>query len=248
MKKPSTQAAPEATYEGSDLEALSALRRYREWMMKHFRPYLGGDVIEIGAGVGNMSEHLDPHVSTLDLLEPSSNLIGPLKSKFSDSDTVVVMHETFESFIAAKPEKKYDCIVMVNVLEHIEDDRAALLECYRALRPGGYLLILVPALQFLFSKLDHLVGHFRRYERAELEQKIQESGLQIEELRFFDSIGIVPWWLLNTIGGATEFNPALISLYDAVFVPVTRLLETLIEPPIGKNLIAISRRLPEGPL
>ncbi len=103
-------------------------------------------------------------------------------------------------------------------------------------------MILVPALQFLFSKLDDLVGHHRRYEYSELEQKILKSKFQLQELRFFGSIGIIPWWLLNTVGSATEFNSVLVNLYDALFVPVTRILESAIKPPIGKNLIAITQR------
>ncbi len=243
MDKSPAPSPPDVIYEGRDLEALSSLRRYREWMMKYFKPYLGGDVVEIGAGIGNMSEHLHHHSSTLELVEPSPNLIGPLSSRFSQSEAITVTHETFEGFVSAKPEKSYDCIVMVNVLEHIKEDRAALKECYRILRPGGYLLILVPSLQFLFSKLDELVGHYRRYERPELKEKIQDSNLHLEDLRFFDSIGIIPWWLLNTVGGATEFNPQLVNLYDRLVVPVTRTIENVCRPPIGKNLIAISRRL-----
>ena len=242
MSEISSQNSPEVFYEGRDLEALTALRRYREWIMAYFSPFLAGNTLEVGAGIGNMSKHLSPFVSTLDLVEPSSNLVGTLKTRFSHSDKISVTHETFEGFVSTKSAKSYDCIVMVNVLEHIEDDRAALKECYRILRPGGHLLILVPALQFLFSKLDEVVGHCRRYERPDLEYKIQECDFHLVELRFFDLVGVLPWWLLNTVGGATGFNPQLVSLYDALAVPVTRLIESAFTPPIGKNLIAVLRR------
>jgi len=242
MSDTSSQYPPEPYYEGRDLEALSALRRYREWMMTYFSPYLAGDAIEIGAGIGNMSEHIAPFVSSLELVEPSPNLIGPLKSRFNRSTSISITHETFEGFVAKRVTESCDSIIMVNVLEHIEDDRTALKECYRILRPGGHLLILVPALQFLFSKLDEMVGHYRRYERSDLEGKIQQTEFHMVELKFFDFAGVLPWWLLNTIGGATEFNPQMVSLYDALIVPVTRTIESVFTPPIGKNLIAILRR------
>ena len=229
-------------YEGKDLEALSTMRRYREWMVAHFLPYLGGGAVEIGAGIGSMSEQIYPHVSTLDLVEPSPNLIVPLTTRFGHQKMISITNETFEGFVATKPDKSFDCIIMVNVLEHIKDDRLALKECYRILRPGGYLLILVPSLQFLFSKLDDLVGHYRRYERRELGEKIRDSHFHLEDMRYFDLIGIMPWWLINTVGGATEFNPLLMNLYDTLVVPVSRTVEAVCKPPIGKNLIAISRR------
>lgn len=231
-----------AEYDGKDLEALSVLRRYRAWMMGHFGAYLKGDVVEIGAGVGNMSEHLQPYASNLVLVEPSLNLIEHLTKRFGNTEDVSISHRSFETFVASTPEKSYDSVVMVNVLEHIEDDRMALSQCFRILRPGGHLLILVPALQFLYSDMDKSVGHFRRYERADLENKIQTADFFLQDLRYFDAIGIIPWLLFNTLGGATEFNPKLMGLYDKIFVPVSRTIETIVRPPIGKNLIGIFRR------
>ena len=229
-------------YEGSDLEALSTMRRYQEWIISRFRPYLAGRAIEIGAGIGNIATHILPHVDSLDLVEPSDNLIGQLQSKFAGMKNVTVIHRNFESAVAQTASEFYDCIILVNVLEHIEDDAQALAECRRVLRPSGRLLILVPALRFLYSDLDALVGHFRRYTRDTLSAVLTAAGFKIELHNYFDCIGILPWWLLNTLGGATTFNPTLVKIYDSLFVPVTRLLESRIAPPIGKNLVAVARR------
>jgi len=232
----------EFSYEGGDLEALATLRRYREWILSHLKPFLAGDAVEIGAGIGNMADHLYPHVSTLNLIEPSPNLIGPLRTKFASKKNVQITPETFEAFVSNAPDCTYDTVILINVLEHIEDDIHALSECHRILRPGGALLILVPALPFLFSKLDSLVGHFRRYTKYNLETGIENAGFEIKDMSYFDMFGIIPWWLINTIGGATSFNPKLVNLYDSLFVPVMRAIEMMITPPIGKNLIAVSIR------
>ena len=80
-------------YEGSDLEALSTMRRYQEWIISYFQPYLAGDAIEIGAGIGNIASHILPHVSTLKLVEPSENMIGRLREKFTDTDNVTIIHQ-----------------------------------------------------------------------------------------------------------------------------------------------------------
>ena len=127
-------------------------------------------------------------------------------------------------------------MILVNILEHIEDDENALKECRRILRRNGKLLILVPALPFLFSDLDSKHGHFRRYARGDLMSKVRDANFDIIYSSYFDMLGIIPWYLLNTLGGAVRFDPTLMSIYDKIFVPITRWFESRISPPIGKNL------------
>jgi len=229
------------TYEGSDLEALSTLGRYQDWIIQNFRPYLHGRTVEFGAGLGNTSVLLRPLVSELDLVEPSVNLAMRLKTRFADDDRVQVKAEPLETHIPTIDDASYDSIVLVNVLEHIEDDAAALLELMRILRPGGHLLLFVPAMQFLFSKLDALHGHYRRYELDILNARTQEAGFEIIQSRYFDSVGVLPWWLLNTLMGATAFNPFLIRVYDAVLAPLSRGIDSLIAPPFGKNILLVAK-------
>ena len=229
-------------YEGSDLEALSTMRRYQEWIISQFQPYLAGDAIEIGAGIGNIASHILPHVSTLKLVEPSENMIGRLREKFTDTDNVTIIQQEFDTLVRDTPAGSYDCVILVNVLEHIEDDSTAVSECMRILRPNGHLLVLVPALPFLFSDLDAAVGHYRRYTKDGLSSTFESASFSIELHSYFDFLGIFPWWVLNTLGGAIKFNPKLVNVYDLVFVPITRWLEERINPPVGKNLITVGKR------
>ena len=80
-------------YEGTDLEALTNMRRYRELITSYFRPYLAGEAIEIGAGIGSMAYHITPHVRSLQLVEPSPNLIETLKARFADHEKVSVINK-----------------------------------------------------------------------------------------------------------------------------------------------------------
>ena len=107
------------------------------------------------------------------------------------------------------------------------------------------LLIFVPALEALMSELDRLHGHFRRYHKPELTEKVTSAGGNILACRYFDLAGVLPWLLLNKIMGITTFNPSLVRLNDRVVVPLSRILET-IPPPFGKNLILAARKEPEG--
>ena len=140
------------------------------------------------------------------------------------------------------PDGIYDAVVMVKVLEHIEDDHAAARGLFAVMKPGGKLLIFVPALTFLYSELDRIYGHFRRYQRTDLSNCIESAGFRIERLRYFDITGVFPWWLLNTVMGKTSVHPPFLTIYDKLLVPPTRLMESILPPPLGKNLILIASK------
>jgi len=233
-------------YEGADLEALLVLENYAQWIVDCFRPHLSGRVIEFGAGLGTISHRLRPHVATLDLVEPSSTLIAPLRDRFADDDAVSVVHDTLENQVGRQADGSLDAVIMVNVLEHIEDDAGALREFQRMLSPGGHLLIFVPALSALFSELDRIHGHYRRYHRAPLRRLVEAAGFDIVRLDYFDFVGMFAWFLMNRALGKTEFDERLVRLYDRVVVPVMRPLEGLIPPPLGKNLLLVARRPANG--
>lgn len=238
------EAEPPATvdYQGSDLECLANLRRYQRWIVDTFRPYLGGEAVEFGSGTGSISELLIPLVSSLDLVEPSPNLGERLDRRFAGRPEVRIHRQTLEAWAAGQADQSVDSAILVNVLEHIEDDRLALGHLHRILRPGGHLLLMVPALKFLFSDLDVFYGHHRRYGLGELRGRVGEAGFGIVRARYFDIAGIVPWWILNTLLGSTTFNPFLMRVYDTFFIPVTRAVESVVRPPLGKNLVLIGRR------
>jgi 2-polyprenyl-3-methyl-5-hydroxy-6-metoxy-1,4-benzoquinol methylase len=173
----------EVLYAGRDLEVLMDMRNYYNWIMKTFAPHVRGKVIEYGAGTGTFSELLAVHSERLTLVEPSANLIAPLRDRFSDSSTVDVVEATLEEHIRTIAANSIDTIVMVNVLEHVEHDEEALSRLFGALKPGGHLLVFVPALQWLMSRLDLIHGHFRRYHRPDLVSKIVAAGGEVKFCR-----------------------------------------------------------------
>jgi SAM-dependent methyltransferase len=229
-------------YEGRDLEVLAEMPNYYAWILRHFSPCVRGQVLEYGAGTGTVSKELLKLADTLTLVEPSANLISTLNKQFANETRVAVIHASLEDHTRAALDSSFDTIVLVNVLEHIEADDEALRRLFRILKPGGALLIFVPALQMLMSKLDRIHGHFRRYGRAELISKVQSCAFKIELCRYFDSIGVIPWFILNTMLGKTEFNPSLVKFNDRLIIPVTQALESLVPVPFGKNLILVARK------
>jgi SAM-dependent methyltransferase len=181
-----------------------------------------------GAGTGTISERLAPLAEKLTIVEPSANLAAVLRAKFRDDSKVEVAEASLEQHTVSIGDASVDTVVMVNVLEHIENDRGALFQLCRMLRADGHLLIFVPALRGLMSKLDLLFGHFRRYHRTELAEKVAQAGGEVQLCRYFDFLGVLPWFLLNKIMGATTFNPQLVHIHDKFLVPVSAAAERVI--------------------
>lgn len=223
-------------YPGKDLEAMTFAHHYHRWIRDHFRPHLGSRIGEVGAGIGEFSALLlEAGAESLIAWEPSANLHPALERRFSDDERVTVIRERF-----TPPEGQLlDALFYVNVLEHIADDEAELVTARRALLPNGRLCLFVPALPRLYSKHDRGVGHFRRYRRRDLQDKLHRAGFAIREARWFDIAGILPWWFFYRVLGKTVTSGA-VGGYDRWVVPVMRRVETLVPPPIGKNLLMVA--------
>jgi SAM-dependent methyltransferase len=232
----------ELLYEGRDLEVLANMPNYYSWIMDTFAPHIAGHVVEYGAGAGTVSSSLVPFAAKLTLVEPSVNLVSVLRRRFETLPQVEVVDASLEEHAIRMGNDTADTIVLVNVLEHVADDRAALKQLIRALKPGGKLLLFVPALRFLMSRLDKMLGHFRRYHKAELVGKVGAAGGDIVSCRYFDLIGVGPWLVINRLLGSTSFNPALVTLNDRFVVSVSRTIERLGYLPFGKNLILVATK------
>ena len=232
----------EGLYVGRDLEVLAGLPRYYNWIFQTFRPYINGAGVEFGPGLGTNSALMRSRLSKLDLVEPSPRLAGILRSRFAGDPELQVYETDTETFISSGPQLQYDTIILVNVLEHIQDDLAVVKAFYRMLRPRGHLLLFVPALPMLFSRIDEYYGHKRRYTSPDLTKLAINAGFEVPLVHYFDILGVLPWYLLNTLGGNIHFNPFLTGMYDVAGVPLTRWLEGVLRPPFGKNICMAARK------
>lgn len=229
-------------YAGHDLEALADLPRYQDWILSRFHPHLRGDMVEYGAGIGNIAHMVRPWVDRLTLVEPAGNLLPRLRQRFAGDDRVAVAEASIEEHATAQPAETFDAVMLVNVLEHVADDAAVLRQFHRILRPDGRLLLFVPALPALYSDMDRLLGHHRRYRRAPLMAAIAAAGFTAERCHYLDAAGALAWWLVFTKGRRTRFDTNAAALFDRVVVPLTRPLERLCPPPWGKNLVLVARK------
>jgi SAM-dependent methyltransferase len=231
---------PGGEYAGRDLEAMDFAERYHRWILSEFRPFVRGEVAEVGAGSGAFSRMLLelPEVRRLAAVEPSGRMHALLEQRIA-GDPRAEAHRAF--FAEVAPRSALDAILYVNVLEHVEDDAGELAVAAAALRPGGHLCVFVPALRWLYSPFDAAIGHHRRYHRGELVEKVRAAGLSVVRCRYFDAAGILPWLvafrlLRRTLGGGQ------VRLYDRLVVPLAAPLERLVAPPLGKNLLLVARK------
>lgn len=235
-------------YVGQDLEALAELPHYTGWILEQFQDHLHGRVIEVGAGIGNVAVRYIDQVDHALLVEPAANLHERLQARVRDRAHVRVVQAFLEDVPQELLRIPFDAAVMVNVLEHIEDDQRVLQKLHEVLRPGGAVCIFVPALPQLFGTLDEIVDHVRRYRKAELGQKLENSGFRIERLEYLDLLGIVPWWLAGQVLKRRQYDALGAQAYDRVGVPVTRALEHTLHrllgrTPVGKSLVAVGVRV-----
>ena len=228
-------------YVSTELQALAEAKNYYRWVIRQFAPFIGKRVIEVGAGIGTFAGSLLNHVavSELVLVEPSANLLPLLQRRFAKDPRVKIVPGYFQP-IAIPP--GIDSIVLVNVLEHIAEDQAFLEDARAALIPGGTLLLLVPALPWLFGSLDQAFGHYRRYTKTALANKLHVVGFDIIHLAYVNLLGIAGWFLTGKVFGRTTLKSGYVRWYDRWVIPWLSRLEGRWEPPCGQSLIVIARK------
>lgn len=229
-------------YPGRELELLNAAKNYNAWIVDEFLPYLRGQVLEVGAGTGNFSQRFVSHaaISILTAIEPDPGLFVQLESRLAGNEKARCLQGTLRDVLRTAAISS-DAACYINVLEHIADDEDELKLIYDTLVPGGYICLFVPALQWLFGSVDAKVGHFRRYHKKPLMELVEKSGFKIIHCRYFDSFGMLPWWLLYRCL-RIELKTGQISFYDKWTVPLMRRVEALLPPLLGKNLLLIAQK------
>jgi SAM-dependent methyltransferase len=218
---------------------MSLALRYFEWQARLVVPHLGRRVVEVGSGTGNFTAHLLNRDLVISLdIEPAC--IERLNNRFPNRaglHTLVTSPGAVEFAALARFEP--DSCVCLNVLEHIEDDAAALRAMAAILTPAGVIVLIIPAFPALYGPIDRNAGHFRRYTRRTLSAAAQAAGLRVRSLRYLNAPGFFAWWLNARILRRERQSAAQIRLFDRRLVPVISCIESVIPPPFGQSILAI---------
>lgn len=222
------------------LHSLSNTHRFNRWMADVLHPWLGERVLEVGAGMGNLTAQFLPRTYYMATdIDPLH--LHYLSNRYTGKRPVVVQAlDVAEATHFQGLENHFDSVICLNVLEHVAQDAAGLRNIFSALAPGGRALILVPRSQRLFGTLDAALGHVRRYTAADLEQKIQAAGFEVEKIFTFNRVGVPGWWLNGRVLRRKHFGRLQLKFYDAL-VWLWRLLERILPWP-GLSLIAVARK------
>lgn len=215
-------------------------RNYINWLWSFCSGHIGSSVVEIGAGIGAFTGYWLKHSTRVLAIEPAANCASILRQRYDNDPRVEIVQEEI-SKIKQKHYGSYDTAISINVFEHIQDDMSALIKTQKMLLPGGKFILLVPAFPELYGEIDLKVGHHRRYCPNELKDKLRESGFKIIDMRYFDLVGIMPWWLLKK--RRRNVSKVNIILFDIMIVPWSRAIEELIRPPCGLSIFAIAEKI-----
>ncbi len=232
----------ENSYIGGELDLFALAKNWKRYIKKQVSRYTTGDVLEVGAGIGATTEALyDGTPRRWVCLEPDEALAHRLKARLISGmggSTIKVVVGSLRTFSDAPC---FDCILYIDVLEHIEDDHAQIEAAARLVRRNGYIVVLSPAHHWLFSEFDKSIGHLRRYNRTHL-RSMMPAGWIEEKLIYIDSVGVL--LSLSNVLGLRQSMPtrSQIILWDRVCIPISRLTDRLFRGSVGKTVLAVWRK------
>jgi len=226
-----------------DLQQMQQARRYNDWIARQILPHCGTRVLEVGAGIGNITRRLLGHAEYVCALEPNPACFANLERDFAAVPGFECRPWRIEDcsveFAAAR---RINTIVCVNVLEHVNAELDTLKRFRQMLDPSaGRLLLVVPAVPAAYGTIDAALGHYRRYSRPHLRSILLDAGFCIDSLRYSNLIGLIAWFFNARIAHRVQQSNSQIKVFDTLIVPWSSRLERLVPPPIGQSLVAAVR-------
>lgn len=226
---------------GRTLEVFADTPRINQWIYSKLAAHVHGDVLEIGSGIGNLSGYIVRDAARAVLTDMELHYLDSLSQRFAGDERVSVARYDLDGEPPAEVAKRrFDTIVAVNVVEHIADDRGLVARLAGLLKPGGRLLIYVPACPFAYGSLDRELGHHRRYTRATLTALLAEAGLHFDPPRFMNLLGLLGWTINGRVLRRRTLSPAQLALFETL-MPLVR-LEDRVRLPIGLGVYVAAEK------
>jgi SAM-dependent methyltransferase len=232
----------EIAYIGNELEVFEHAIAWKNYYGRFFAPYLKGKVLEVGAGIGGTTTELcDGSQEKWVCLEPDPQLYASLQEKIT-SGRLPKCCSAFKATTGdLSPSEKFDAIMYIDVIEHIEKDAEELARATTLLADGGYLIVLVPAHQYLYNEFDKAIGHYRRYDRKML-KAAAPGNVEEVKMRYLDSVGLMAslvnkWFLKQTAPTIKQIH-----FWNGTIIPVSKITDVLLNYNAGKTLTAIWKK------
>jgi SAM-dependent methyltransferase len=229
------------------LEVVAEAENFNLWMYNTILPYCSGEILEIGSGIGNISDYFLKNNYTITLSDIRDNYCDVLGEKYSTNPylkaviNIDIIDPDFDNKHANLFES-FDTIYALNIVEHVKDDKLAIANCKKLLKKGGNLIILVPAYQKLYNIFDKELEHYRRYNQNNLDKLFVENELQIIHRQYFNFIGIFGWWFSGSILKKKTIPGGQMKLYNSL-VSVFKIIDKVILNKMGLSVITVGKKV-----
>jgi SAM-dependent methyltransferase len=231
------------------LRRMASVSHYNRWIFEELSPFAGSHILEAGCGIGNMTAYfLDCELLVaIDRLQASVEFT---RRRYHDFSNVRVLQGDISDpqLPAQLASWSFDTALCINVLEHVEDDLQALRHLWQILQPGGRLLLLVPAGRFMYGTLDQALGHYRRYERRQLNELVRQAGFQPLILHYMNLAGVPGWWLNSRVLKRRLLPEDQLRWFNRLaplFIRSERMLRRVWDMPAGQSLVCIAQKRPD---
>jgi SAM-dependent methyltransferase len=230
------------SYIGSELDIFSRATNWKAYYRRLIRNYIGAEVLEVGAGIGATTLTLcQGDRSRWVCLEPDPGLAEKTKQLIRSGHLPSYCEVAVGTIRDLDPAEKFDTVLYIDVLEHIKDDAEEIKLAADRLKPGGFLIVLSPAHQGLFTPFDAKIGHYRRYDKKSLSSLIPEQ-LDRERLFYIDAVGALASLGNRYLLQQDMPNARQIGLWDKIMIPLSRVVDPLSGFLVGKSIIGIYRK------
>ncbi len=232
---------PEFAYQGTELTTFAKARYWKRYLAAQLSPFIRGRVLEVGAGLGSMTRVLRPLANrSWTCVEPDAELCGWLRQAVQrgscgDPSGLSIVTGSIGDIA---PKTRFDTILYIDVLEHIEDDHRELARAARLLAPQGHLVVISPAHNALYSPFDRAIGHYRRYSRQSL-RRVGPPELSLVRLRYLDCVGLLASLANRFLLRSATPSEAMIRVWDTLLVPSSRVVDPIFLYQLGKSVLAI---------
>ena len=233
----------EFDFEGEqNLRAIAEADKFNEWMYQQVVPHCMGKILEIGSGIGNISYFFDRDEMDIDLSDIREQYRSYLKKSF-EKRAVLDMDIVADGFIDLQGDKlgTYDAVFALNVVEHIKDDKLAIENMIKLLKPGGKIIILVPAYQWLYNGFDVALEHFKRYTKSRLLGIFPTRGVKLIRSWYFNFAGIFGWFLVGSVMKKKLIPESNMKLYN-VLTPIFKIADKVVLNKMGLSVIAVYQK------